>query len=146
MHLITRTTGRDTHMDRQVKIPIRLTWVASAVLIAACASSGTTHVQKPSPDVLTADEIARANVLNAYEAVQKLRPAMFRPRQVASVNGQSKGELLVYVDNNRYGTAEALRQITVESIAFLRYYTAAEAQTKWGSGHPGGVIEVTTRH
>ena len=148
MHVIPRTIGRETHAPtvHRVRILIGLAWLASVVVIAGCVSSGTSQVQKSSPNVITAEEIARANVLNAYEAVQKLRPAMFRPRQVSSVNGQSKGELLVYVDNNPYGTAETLRQINVGSIALLRYYGASEAQTKWGSGHPGGVIEVVTRH
>jgi hypothetical protein len=84
-------------------------------------------------------------VVNAYEAVQKLRPAMLRQRQVASANAQSMGELVVYVDNNRYGDAESLRSISASSIAVLRYYSASEAQTKWGSGHPGGAIEVVTK-
>jgi hypothetical protein len=147
MRLISRQTGRAAHepADCRARTRVTLARVAGLLVIAACASSGATQVQKSSANEITAEEITRANVLNAYEAVQKLRPAMLRPRQVSSVNGQSKGELLVYVDNNRFGNAETLRQINVASIALLRYYSASEAQMKWGSGHPGGVIEVVTR-
>jgi len=117
------------------------------MLGAACSApaSGTSGAPKPGPNLITADEIARVNVQNAYEAVQKLRPAMLRQRQVATANAQSSGELLVYLDNNRYGNVEQLRSVAASSIAALRYYSASEAQTKWGSGHPGGVIEILTK-
>jgi hypothetical protein len=120
-----------------------------ALCVGACASSPAPsspgRVLKASPNVITADEISRVNVQDGFEVIQKLRPAMLRPRQIASVNAQAKGELVVYVDNTRYGNAESLRQISASSIAAVRYFSAAEAQTKWGSGHPGGVIEVITK-
>ena len=128
--------------------PRTLVCAAAMMLAPACASSpssGTSSGPKPGPNLITADEISRANVVNALEVVQKLRPAMLRQRQVASANAQSSGELVVYVDNNRFGDVESLRQISAASIAALRYYSASEAQTKWGSGHPGGAIEVVTK-
>ena len=134
---------------------------AVVVLTAACSSpkSSASGGPKPGPNLITADEIARANVQNAYEAVQKLRPAMLRQRQIASADGQggvrngrsasgtavAAGEVLVYMDNTRLGDVEQLRQISVASISAVRYFSASEAQTKWGSGHAGGVIEVLTR-
>jgi len=51
------------------------------------------------------------------------------------------------VDNTRYGSGavENLRQIPASSIAAVRYFSASESQMKWGSNHPGGVIEVLTK-
>jgi outer membrane cobalamin receptor len=49
------------------------------------------------------------------------------------------------MDNTRVGNVEQLRQISVSSISAVRYFSASEAQTKWGSGHAGGVIEVLTK-
>ena len=121
---------------------------AVAVSVAACASSGSSagaSGPRSSPSVITSDEIAKTSVQNAFDAVQKLRPSMLRQRQVATANAQSSGELVVYVDNSRFGNADALRQIAANQVASLRYYTASEAQLKWGSGHPGGAIEVTTK-
>ena len=134
----------------RVAARLRLACAATIVVlgVAACASSSSSSASggpKPSPNLITADEIARVNVQNAYEAVQKLRPAMLRQRQVASANAQATGELLIYMDNNRLGDVEQLRQISASSIASLRYFSASEAQTKWGSGHPGGVIEILTK-
>jgi hypothetical protein len=125
--------------------------VAAVVLFAtACSSSGApapTGGGRPAPNLITEEEIAKSSVQNALEAVQKLRPAMLKRPTVASANAQSKGELVVYVDNTRYGSGavENLRQIPASSIAAVRYFSASESQMKWGSNHPGGVIEVLTK-
>lgn len=149
--------------NSRVRARSQLLCAATIVMLGAAAcssssSSGSSATPKPGPNLITADEIARVNVQNAYEAVQKLRPAMLRQRQVASANGQggvmkdaptgssvAAGEVMVYMDNTRLGDVEQLRQISVASIAAVRYFSASEAQTKWGSGHAGGVIEVITK-
>jgi hypothetical protein len=64
---------------------------------------------------------------------------------MSSANAQSRGEIVIYVDNTRYGAVDNLRQIPSSSIAVVRYFSASESQLKWGSGHPGGVIEVVTK-
>jgi uncharacterized spore protein YtfJ len=152
-------------------LPLALVVAAVIALgTAACASSSSSSSQasgasaggglKPSANFITADEIERVHVQNGYEAVQKLRPALLRQRQVASANGQggvskdappikgtnvSAGDLVVYVDGTRMGEIDQLRQISASSIATMRYYSPSEAQMKWGSGHPGGVIEVISK-
>jgi|RhiMethySRZTD1v2_1073278.scaffolds.fasta_scaffold63515_2 hypothetical protein len=125
--------------------------VAAVVLVAtACSSSGAPAPRgggRSAPNLITEDEIAKASVQNALEAVQKLRPAMLKRPTVASANAQSKGELVIYVDNTRFGSGavENLRQIPASTIAAVRYFSASESQMKWGSNHPGGVIEVLTK-
>lgn len=125
--------------------------VAAVALVAtACSSSGAPTPRgggRSAPNLITEDEIAKASVQNALEAVQKLRPAMLKRPTVASANAQSKGELVIYVDNTRFGSGavENLRQIPASTIAAVRYFSASESQMKWGSNHPGGVIEVLTK-
>jgi len=135
--------------ERSVVAAVRL---LCAVAIAvggatACSSSTptTSTASRPSANVITADEIAKASVQNAFEAVQKLRPNMLRRPTIASANAQSRGEIVVYIDNTRYGAVDNLRQIPASTIAAVRYFSASESQLKWGSGHPGGVIEVLTK-
>jgi multidrug efflux pump subunit AcrA (membrane-fusion protein) len=167
MPVMSGTSRRFTSSLRfRVGTSLQLRCVATIALFAATAcassspSSATSNGPKPGPNLITADEIARVNVQNAFEAVQKLRPSMLRQRQIASANGQgglakdvppatgtsvSAGQLVVYMDNTRLGDVEQLRQIPASSVAALRYYSASEAQTKWGSGHPGGAIEVISK-
>jgi hypothetical protein len=163
--------ARSSRRLRSARAPLAL-FAAAVVALGstACASSSSstssaptasaTGGPKPTPNLITSDEIARVNAQTAFEAVQKLRPAMLRPRQVASANGQggvsegspaksgtntTSGELVVYMDGTRLGDMEQLRGIPASSVASMRYYTASEAQTKWGSGHPGGAIEVISK-
>jgi hypothetical protein len=118
-----------------------------ALSVAGCSSSSSQRsgAVRPGPNLITADEIGKAAVQNAFEAVQKLSPTMLRRQQPATMNAQARGEVIVYVDNTRYGAADHLRQIPASSIAIVRYFSASESQLKWGSGHPGGVIEVITK-
>jgi hypothetical protein len=152
---------------RLVGAPLALV-VAAVITLgsAGCASSSSPATAsasggpKPSSTLITADEIAHANVTNGYEVVQKLRPAMLGQRQIASLQGQggmgkgappikgtdvASGQVVVYLDGTRLGDVEQLRGITALSIATLRYYSASEAQLKWGSNHFGGVIEVISK-
>lgn len=153
MKVLSRQSRRSRFASRVADrfLPVRLIGAATMVALStvACSSSGTastaTGTPRPGPNLITAAEIEKASVQNALEAVQKLRPAMLRRPSIASANAQSKGELVVYVDNTRYGPVDNLRQIPASSIAALRYYSASESQMKWGSNHPGGVIEVLTK-
>ncbi len=172
MPVIFRSRRRFTRVSRCRPSGAPLTVAAAVVLtlgVAACASSpspppsalSASGGPKPSATLITADEIARVNVLNGFEVVQKLRPTMLRQRQVASANGQggvargappikgtdvASGQLIVYMDGTRLGDIEQLRGIAASSIATLRYLSPSEAQQKWGSNHPGGAIEVISKN
>lgn len=50
----------------------------------------------------------------------------------------------MYLDNQRMGGINFLRDIPVTEIFEIRYHTAAQAQIKWGNGHAQGVIQVRT--
>jgi len=152
MVIFSRQSHRGTVVSRLRRHGVAARSICAAAILAAaataCSSSSTpapSTAPRSAPNLITADEISRVSVQNALEAVQKLRPAMLRRPNVASQNAQSKGELVVYVDNTRYGPVENLSQIPASSIAAVRYYTASESQMKWGSNHPGGVIEVMTK-
>jgi hypothetical protein len=125
----------------------RVCSVALLFTAIACSPSTLARESTPSssPNLITADEISKTSVQNALEAVQKLRPAMLKRATMSSANAQSRGEIVIYVDNTRYGAVDNLRQIPSSSIAVVRYFSASESQLKWGSGHPGGVIEVVTK-
>jgi hypothetical protein len=88
-------------------------------------------------EVLMSDEIAKANVSTAYEAVSRLRPYFLQTRGTAYP--------IVYVDNVRYGDVTSLREIAVQNIDRIEYISASDATTRFGTGHAGGVIMVIMR-
>jgi hypothetical protein len=50
----------------------------------------------------------------------------------------------VYLNNVRHGGVASLRDILVTDIQEIRFINAADATTRWGTGHGSGVIMVRT--
>jgi len=115
-------------------------------LIVACNRSPRTTIA--DREVIRADEIASIASDNAYDIVAKLRPEFLKARGPLSASPGRSTELpstTVYVDGVEIGPAEqALPRIPTGEVHEIRFYRAADATTKYGSRHGGGVIEVTT--
>ena len=116
-----------------------------------CASGAPRASTGSNSNVITAEEIAAGSGSTAYEVIQRLRPRYLRTR--GAVQGSPSGstnniepvDVVVYVNDNRVGNSEQLRQISVSQIREIRYYSASEATTKWGTGHIAGAIQVVSR-
>ena len=121
------------------------------LLIAACGA-GAGGEPANSPDApadaeaetrsFPRNRISRAEIMErgdnastAMEVVRRLRPAWLLAR----------GNPVVYVDNvRRPGGVDALFNVPVGQIRLLEFIGAADATTRWGTGHTGGVIQVLT--
>ena len=118
-----------------------------ALLLPACAS--THRVQPPAgtshrdPNVITAAEIAGVHERTAYELIQALRPGMLTKRGATSISNPAAG-IMVFVDDQRFGDLSSLEQLPASGIREVRYLSAGEAQARWGSGYPSGVIDIST--
>ena len=122
------------------------------LLFAACAGGAGSRPAN-SPDAPADAEaetrsyprnrISRAEILErgdnastAMEVVRRLRPGWLLARGADPV---------VYVDNvRRPGGVDALFNIPIGQIRVLEFIGAADATTRWGTGHTGGVIQVVT--
>ena len=62
-----------------------------------------------------------------------------------STNQLEAVDLVVYMNESRLGGSDQLRQIPLSDIREIRYFTAADATTKWGTGHTAGAIQVISR-
>ncbi len=137
--------------------------VVMAALVAAiclgCSSSGSgggaggaSGAAKPSSrqgDLILESEIAEraGEASNALQIIQKLRPQMLRSRGMLSPGDAGSRATLpkVYVDNVAYGGIESLSNLNSSQIRQIQYVNANDATTRWGTGHVGGVILVTTK-
>lgn len=135
-------------------MPGRMLTAISLFLLAACASSGAArsgHATRGSANVITAEEIAaKPELTNAYDAVQFLRPRFLQSRGQTSFNATSGAGMtpplpVVFLDNQPFGDISSLRQIAISGVQEIRYISAADATTKWGTGYPNGVIQVVRR-
>lgn len=92
---------------------------------------------------ITADEARETGASNAYDVVQSLRPMWLRTRGTQSVT-QDVG-IAIYLDNTRLGGLETLRQVGVADVESIQYYSAAQAQARWGQDNAQGAIVVVTK-
>jgi hypothetical protein len=115
---------------------------ASALL--ACAPPSTVPGGMRNSNVITREDIAKANVFNAYDAVSTLRPQFLNSHGATTINGADTGYPNVYLNHQRYGDLQSLRNIDVNAISEIHYYKGSEAATRFGLGNVSGVIEVIT--
>lgn len=120
-------------------------------LAIACASGGTSAAVRQNTSVISTEEITSSGATNAYEVIQKLRPNFLRTRgavhgaPVGGTNNLEAVDLVVYLNENRIGGSDQLRQISTTEISEIRYFSASEATTKWGTGHSAGAIQIVSR-
>lgn len=128
--------------------------VVTAATLCACAGgrggsaaprapepspAGSVSAAKADPSRLTSDDIAAANLPNAYELVNRLRRPWLRRDAVTG------GDVAVYMDDQRLGGAEKLRDIPAVEVGELRFLPNLEAVRRWGSEVTGSVILVVRR-
>lgn len=108
--------------------------------LGACVSSGES-TSGDDPTVITQEEIEEVGgVSDAYNLVQRLHPQWLQKRGRNSV--RNPGDIIVYVEDNRYGPPESLRKIEVIDIQSLEFLRPEEATMRYGAGHDDGVIYV----
>jgi len=122
---------------------------ATVVALSACASSGTTgSVRRPSSDQVTRAEIASSSATNAYELIQRLRPNWLRVPNVGSIGGGARSQVIVvYLDDQRLGDIDALRDLSAAGITSMQWLDAAKAATvlhEMGSDPIAGAIIIRT--
>jgi hypothetical protein len=117
------------------------------VVCTACASGGgggAPGTERGSSTRIIEAEILRLadSVNSAWEVVQRLRPQWLRSRGQVSVMSGEGDRPIVYVNNARFGEMIVLQNIEALSVREMRFIRAADATTRWGTGHPAGAIEV----
>ena len=136
---------------------------AALGVLAACASAGSgTAAGAGGRDLILAEEIARSGAADVYSVVQTARPQWLRGRGdqgrgagIRMGNTDSNGETSisegssaptpnVYLNNARMGTADALRQIPTANVRYIRWFSPAQANLRWGAGNTHGAILVST--
>lgn len=143
-----------------MRVPLRLTvplqfWrrvvTSSAVAVLMMAVACGMHRVDPNGSadttVITEAEIDSAHAVTALEVVSKLRPMFLVSRgQIELQPGSTPALPNVYVDDQFYGDATTLRTIAATTLESIKFYSASEAQYKFGRGNAAGVIGITTKH
>jgi hypothetical protein len=99
--------------------------------------------------VIDAADMEPLQVANLYEAVEKLHPEWIRGRQTNRASRDRDGQILagqaeLFIDGARQGSIDLMRSMRVQDVTMIRFYSASEAQAKFGMGNMTTVIALTT--
>ena len=123
--------------------PIMVT--LAILLLSACATSGAKGTSsRADRNVITAEEISQSTEHNAYNVIRVLRPGMLVTRGNTSITHNDPG-IVVFLDGQRFGDLSSLQGIEASSLKEIRYLTASQAQARFGTGYPQGVISLTSK-
>jgi hypothetical protein len=111
---------------------------------APASAPAPTHTRLRTSNLIERPEIEASTALDAYALVQEARPLWLHSRGVVSIQDPTAGVLQVYLNGMQYGDVSRLRELMRPEVREIRFYDAADAQQRYGTGHAGGVIEVST--
>jgi len=115
---------------------------ASALVGCATTSSGERRAST-DPELITFEEIRAAEASDVYTLIQRLRPRWLQMRGRQSIIMPE--DVMVYLDNARYGGLASLRNLSTGGVTSLTYVDARTATQRWGLNHGHGAIVVSTR-
>ena len=116
------------------------------LMTGACqAGPGGTPSTRSSSNHITPEEIASLEgnvVMTARQVIHRLRPSWLRPR---SSTARGRHTPVVFQDGVQLGGLETLDDMDMRHIMEFRYLSASDATNRYGTGYPGGIIQVFTR-
>jgi hypothetical protein len=120
--------------------------MAGAVALWSCGGRAEGAAPGGSRE-LTADEIMSVSASSLYDVIrirraEWLRRAATRP---TAFPGRADAEVVVYLDGQRFGGPEMLKQITPASVRTARFLTPSEAEMRFGPNLLGGVIAIQSQ-
>jgi len=134
----------------------RCTSLVFALAVSACASSGgmssgeggqtAARAPRGNSTLIIRAELERFSSRNLWYAVDNLRPGWLRPqRGVSFSTGPAFARVVIDGAPGARGDLDELRRLFPDNVETLRYLSAPDATTRYGTGYFGGVIEVSTR-
>jgi hypothetical protein len=126
----------------------RVRLVAAWAVLLFAASRCAAHAPRDRPAALARDRLTQEDFLGhgfstVFEAIDALRSQWLRERGPDSFS--KPGHVQVYLDDSRLGGVEALRDLPLTNVLFIRHVDGVEAAARWGLDHGNGVIVVATR-
>lgn len=122
-------------LHRFAFVPVATTTLV--LVLSACASGGGgNNSPRRSANVITQDELASVAQLDCLQAIQRLRPDWLRTRTGASP--------AIFVDGRESMSADVLRTVPVATVREIRFLSARDATTSYGTGYVSGAILIIT--
>jgi hypothetical protein len=136
---------QDKHLSMIVERRIAAALFAAVVFLAtACASGGSSPKSSRSNDgVITSEEIESSHQPTLFDVVRALRPNWLTTTP-SGIRSDADAGISVYLDSQRAGSIDVLRGLPSTSASALHFYSASEAQSRFGLGNLHGVIQIVS--
>lgn len=114
--------------------------------LGGCATGGGGGGSgRGSANRLTEADIEADQSLDVYSIIQRRRPQWLRVRGAITTSGPVS--IAVIIDGTRQqGGVDILRSLRGGEVQELRYMSASDATTRFGTDMTGGAILVVTKH
>jgi hypothetical protein len=132
----------------------RYSFFTLVFILGACSSSpgyplgsdaaARSAASRGTPDLIVRAELEELSSESMMMALQKLRPRWLRPVRTRALDRIPSLPQII-VDQTSRRDFEALHGIFINDVETLRYLSPASATTRYGTGFPGGLIEITSR-
>jgi hypothetical protein len=120
--------------------------ISAAAIAASCATSpNAVNGTGGSRYVVTETELESHGDLSAYDVLQQFHPTFLRSRDPQVHTNAPPTPVAVFVNGGGTEGLNALRSIRASTVKEIRFYDRHEANTKFGTAHNGGAIELTRK-
>lgn len=125
----------------KAKISRRFAYSMLVLIALGCSTSGA-GVARPRRNsaVISTEELRASPHPSLLAMIRADRPHWLRTMQITI--GGSPAAVTVYQDNFRLGGIELLEMFRPATLYSVQYYSASEAEGRYGVGHEGGVIHI----
>lgn len=123
----------------------RATWFLVLVVIAlgaGCKSTYSRSTKRLDRSVITREQMLDGRYVTVFDAVSALRSSWLHARGPDSFVQPS--EVWVYIDGQRAGSIDVLRNVQTTLVSTVRFYDGPTATGRWGVDNGAGVIHVST--
>ncbi len=117
---------------------------AAALLLASCASPGGGESEGRSRNSIGLDELTEQPHNTVLDAVRALRPRWLQGRTGTSFRSPGRQMPRVYVDGHARGGIRELDSLVPSEVRSIRFLSASDATTRFGTNHVAGAIVVAT--
>lgn len=125
------------------QLAARLTVLLCAAALVGCATTSSGERRSSGdPELITFEEIRSSEASDVYTLIARLRPRWLQTRGRQSIIMPE--DVMVYLDNARYGGLASLRNLSTGGVTSLTYVDGRTATQRWGLNHGHGAIIVST--
>lgn len=108
----------------------------------AGAQAGASTSRADRNTLRTADLNDAQKNLTALQAIRQIKPHFLAGSGAMTTTNRG---LLVYMDDTRLGGVSTLGDIRMYEVIEIRYLSASEAASRYGTGHEGGALAIKRR-